>query len=239
MDSKINTILFDLDGTLLPMDDRAFMESYFRHLCEKCCPMGYAQEEFMYAVRIATVAMQENDGRKTLQQRFWQAFSGVLGKEVLRLEARLERFYAEEFHRVREVTAPNPAAAKILARLKDRGYKLVLATKPMFPKGAALTRLSWLGIDPGIFSHITSYENCRICKPEPGYYEEILQAVGSAGENCLMVGNDMAEDSRAMALGMDFYLVTDNLINRENMDTAGLRQGSFEEFCLWIDEEMQ
>ncbi|TCO80021.1 hypothetical protein [Marinisporobacter balticus] len=36
----INTILFDLDGTLLPMDLEEFTHHYLNALCKKCAPMN-------------------------------------------------------------------------------------------------------------------------------------------------------------------------------------------------------
>ena len=38
---NITTILFDLDGTLLPMDQEAFTTGYFKLLAKKLAPYGY------------------------------------------------------------------------------------------------------------------------------------------------------------------------------------------------------
>ena len=38
---NITTILFDLDGTLLPMDQEAFTTGYFKFLAKKLAPYGY------------------------------------------------------------------------------------------------------------------------------------------------------------------------------------------------------
>lgn len=37
---KITTVLFDLDGTLLPMDNDGFTKGYFKFLAKKCLLMG-------------------------------------------------------------------------------------------------------------------------------------------------------------------------------------------------------
>lgn len=37
----IDTILFDLDGTLLPMDNDIFTKSYFKGLAAELIPFGY------------------------------------------------------------------------------------------------------------------------------------------------------------------------------------------------------
>ena len=40
MNNRINTILFDLDGTLLPMD-QDILSKYIYKLAEKFAPLGY------------------------------------------------------------------------------------------------------------------------------------------------------------------------------------------------------
>ena len=36
----INTILLDMDGTLLPVDNETFTHTYFKLLCAKLMPYG-------------------------------------------------------------------------------------------------------------------------------------------------------------------------------------------------------
>ena len=43
----IHMILFDLDGTLLPMDQEVFTRAYFRRLAEKLAPRGYDPEQLV------------------------------------------------------------------------------------------------------------------------------------------------------------------------------------------------
>ena len=37
----ITTVLFDLDGTLLPMDQEVFVKDYFGRIAAKVAPAGY------------------------------------------------------------------------------------------------------------------------------------------------------------------------------------------------------
>ena len=39
---KLKAVLFDLDGTLLPMDQEVFIQSYFKHLARLLAPLGVA-----------------------------------------------------------------------------------------------------------------------------------------------------------------------------------------------------
>ena len=43
----MNTVLFDLDGTLLPMDQEAFIRLYFGALTQKFAPHGFEPEKLI------------------------------------------------------------------------------------------------------------------------------------------------------------------------------------------------
>ena len=47
----LKAVLFDLDGTLLPMDEEKFTKGYFGMLCQKLAPFGYDSEELVNAKR--------------------------------------------------------------------------------------------------------------------------------------------------------------------------------------------
>lgn len=67
----IKVILFDLDGTLLPMDQEIFVKTYFGLIAQKLAPYGYQPKELIEAVWAGTKAMVKNDGRKTNEEVFW------------------------------------------------------------------------------------------------------------------------------------------------------------------------
>lgn len=46
---KLTTILFDLDGTLLPMDNDEFTRGYFKLLAAKMAPLGYEPKRLVDA----------------------------------------------------------------------------------------------------------------------------------------------------------------------------------------------
>ena len=50
-----------------------------------------------------------------------------------------------------------------------------------------------------------------------------------------MVGNDVGEDMIARELGMQVFLLTDCLINKDNVDISQFPHGSFEELLAFID----
>lgn len=213
MKKRWSAILFDLDGALLPMDNDAFTQGYFKYLCKRF--REYDAEALVAAVWKGTKAMMNNDGTMTNEQRFWETFAGIMGPEVLRRTEEFEDFYRTDFHLAKSLTAPNPLAEEIVRRARDAADRVVLATNPLFPRCGVETRLSWIGLKPSDFDLVTTYETARFCKPSPGYYQDILNELALEPGKCLMVGNDVAEDAQAaMAMGMSAYLIGDYLINR-------------------------
>ena len=47
---SIKAVLFDLDGTLLPMDQEIFTSAYFAELTKVVCPLGVQPQDLIKAV---------------------------------------------------------------------------------------------------------------------------------------------------------------------------------------------
>ncbi|MBR3862194.1 MAG: HAD hydrolase-like protein, partial [Clostridia bacterium] len=81
----------------------------------------------------------------------------------------------------------------------------------------------------------TTYENCTYCKPSEGYYREVLAKIGCAPSECLMVGNDVTDDMvPASAVGMQVFLLTDYLINKNGADIGVYKNGGYDELLAYI-----
>jgi len=232
----VDTVLFDLDGTLLPIDQDLFVKSYFTELAKKVAPLGYDPGKLVAAVIAGTKAMAENDGSMTNSERFWDVFTGLLGPGIRKHEPVFEDFYKNEFNKVSVLASPTPKAADCVRTLKQKGYNLVLATNPLFPRVGTLARMGWAGVEPSDFSLITTYEDCRYCKPSRGYFEDIIVRIGRKPSQCVMVGNDADEDLVAADLGMDAFLLTDCLINKSGKDISRYRNGGFDELLRFINK---
>ena len=61
----IKVVMFDLDGTLLPMDQDKFVKVYFGGLGKKLEPFGYDSNKVADAVMHGVGAMIKNDGKET------------------------------------------------------------------------------------------------------------------------------------------------------------------------------
>jgi FMN phosphatase YigB (HAD superfamily) len=225
----IKTILFDLDGTLLPMDEEKFLHLYFKHLKTRLENNGHPTSLIMAAVQTGIKAMVLNDGSLTNEDCFWGSFEKVTGLGKSALESTFIQYYENEFDFVRPSTQVNPRSAEIIKICKDKGYQLVLATNPIFPSMATKKRVRWAELNFLDFDWITTYENSRYCKPGVKYFEEILKNLGRKPEECLMIGNDAQEDMISEQIGVTGFLLTDCLINRNNTDISAFKNGSTSE----------
>ncbi|MBR2889011.1 MAG: HAD family hydrolase [Oscillospiraceae bacterium] len=230
----MKTVLFDLDGTLLPLDQDVFVKAYFGGLAKKLVPYGYDPKALVAGIWAGTVAMGSNDGSMTNEEAFWKCFCGQVRPDARKDEAVFEEYYRTEFQQVRQVCGFEPRASEVIRFLKDRGCRVALATNPLFPAIATDSRVRWAGLDPADFALITTYENSTHCKPNPEYYRDILNALGETPENCIMVGNDAEEDLAAEKLGMGVFLLTDCLLNRKKLDVSGCPQGGFPELMDFL-----
>lgn len=231
----LNTILFDLDGTLLPLDLNTFIKKYMEALSAKAAPLGYEAQPFIEAVWKGTYAMVGNDGTKTNDECFWSVFWQKLGKKDPALLAAIDDFYCNDFYELNQIFQLKEDRSKLIYKLKEKGYTLVLATSPIFPLTALTARLAWIGLKTKDFDHLTHYENCRYCKPNLNYYREIMLSIDKKPGECLMVGNNIKEDCIASELGCDTYFVTDWPENKEELPYDHIKHGSWQDFCLWAD----
>ena len=230
----IKTVLFDLDGTLLPLDQDYFISCYFKSLAKAMAVHGYEPKVFIDAVLKGTAAMVTNDGSTTNEEALWQSFYKSYGRDTRSDEPLYMQFYASEFQNLKEVCGFHPMASQLVRWLREEGYGVILATNPMFPAIATHSRVRWAGLEPSDFDLVTTYENSRHSKPNIAYYRDILETMNLRPEECLMVGNDVDEDMVAENLGMKVFLLTDCLLNRRNRDISGYPQGSFPELLEYI-----
>ena len=240
MNKSYKAVLFDLDGTLLPMDQGVFTKKYFGELCRILAPTGLiTPEKTVEAIWYGTKCMVKNDGSKPNVEVFWENFSdftSIVGDNLEMIRNMCDGFYTKEFHRAKDACGENPLAKKAVELANCAGKrKVVLASNPVFPRVGHLSRISWVGLSESDFELVTAYENQRFCKPNPEYYLEICRTIGVSPSECLMVGNDEREDAKASSeAGMDCFLVTDCLIPCPDFHWEGKR-GSFAQMVEYLE----
>ncbi len=205
MHKQIQAVLFDLDGTLLDTNMNVFLPHYFKALSARMAHI-LPPDKFIACLIQASEAMIANDGRDTNQAVFEAAFFPLLGRSQQELEPIFTDFYARDFPKLRQHTRRRPEALQVVQLAFERGYKVVIATNPVFPLTAIQQRMKWAGVAGLPYDLVTSYENCRAAKPSLLYFEHILETIGQPPQACLVVG-DEDMDMVAAHLGCRTFLI--------------------------------
>lgn len=234
------TLLLDLDGTLLGNDMDRFALVYMQALANHMVSYGVIdesqQKEFAKVLWSATQKMIENNyPGATLKETFDASFYPVLGIDQEKADPVINRFYADIFPNLRHVTEYRSEAVSMIKEAIKRGYKLAIATNPLFPRVATLHRLEWAGFPANDlpFEVVTTYEDFHFAKPNPAYFAELLAYMNWPEGPVVMVGNDPYDDIHAAkSLGLPTFQVIDG---HPTDGTQTGPNGQLKDFLPWLD----
>lgn len=236
------TLLLDLDDTLLGNKMDTFIQPYMAMLSARlaaCVDPVLAARQLLIATRMMFV---NNQPDKTLEQVFDANFFPPLGVSRVQVQPIIDSFYAEDFPTLQDVTTTFPQARALVEEAARRGYRMGVATSPLFPMTAIQQRLAWAGFANGDhpFELVSSYDSFHFTKPNPAYFAEFLGRMGWPEGPVVMIGNDLSDDiSGARCFGLPVYW-----INHGQMLPAGLDRipgngpiphGRLEDFLEWLD----
>ncbi len=228
-------IMTDLDCTLLPMDQDEYIRTYVNVIAKLFYEHGFDGKEIAKATMQASYMMAKNDGSRTNEEAFEEAFKALVGERAQEAIELFNEVYKEPYDVIKAVTSVNEHAQEIVGLMREKAEFVVVATQPMFPLEAVKKRLSWTNLSADMFDDITVYDNCTFTKPNVGYYKEIMNKFGATPENTVMFGNDVNEDILpCRELSIETFLLTDGLINTKNHDISTLRRGSYHDMIEFL-----
>jgi pyrophosphatase PpaX len=163
---KVDTLLFDLDGTLIDTNELIF--SSFSHTLEKYYPGKYKREDF-----IAFIGPPLYDSFATINEEKVEEMMDVY------------RAHNHEYHDtlVKEFTG----VYETIKLLHEKGYKLGIVTSKIrstVNKGLVLTKL-----DP-FFDVVVTLDDVEQAKPHPEPVEMALKQLNSKPETAIMIGDN-------------------------------------------------
>lgn len=228
-----NTIFFDLDGTLLPLDMDAYVAKFFKLLhnidFNESISKVFTKDTMGNAFKYMMSNSHPND---TNEIAFFDSVKKQIGIEREVIEPLFKQFYENDFKQLKFATSKEPLSRKVIDVLKAKGYKIVLATNPLFPKIATKTRLKWAGLSEEDFIYISTFDNSCFSKPHLEYFKEILDKLSLDAKLCYMVGNNVDEDLCAMKLGFDAFLLTDYIIG-DIRKAPECKKGNYSDLLDW------
>jgi FMN phosphatase YigB (HAD superfamily) len=230
----MRTILFDLDGTLLPMSMEKFTKDYFTQLALHFANI-VDSKTLIHQVLEATEVMVRNTEKRSNEEVFIEHLRKLIPADINVYMEGFDNFYDTSFLKLKDSITPNPLIPKCIELLKDKGYALAIATNPLFPLKAILHRIDWSGLDYRDFMYISCFEKNCYCKPNVQFFTEVLSEIDEQPENCLMVGNDVEEDLVSKKVGLRTYLIDNNIIHRGGKIITDYR-GSYDDFYRFVKQ---
>ena len=191
---KITTLLFDMDSTIISIDEQGFSKRYFQLLHKT----HFYDVDFMFfvdtMVDITRYVMTTKIPDKFTIDTFVTEMSSKFKREPEELKTNLLDFYNRQYNQLKSYIRPARGVKKLIKNSFEKGYDVVVATTPVFPEVAIRKRLKWGGVLNFDYKLITHAENMHYSKPHEEYYIEILEKIGKKANECIMIGNEFIGD---------------------------------------------
>jgi FMN phosphatase YigB (HAD superfamily) len=186
----------------------------------------------------AVAAMFANtDVTRTLENILLDALQESVSITAEQYAEYLELFCENDLEALRPLVKGHSLSPCLVESCLARGWQVVLATNPIFPRPVIDARITWGQLEEKAFHHVTSYETAHFCKPNPAFFEEILARLQVPAGACLMVGNDTLHDLSASQVGMQTCLLTPWSIKRPGVQFKADWQGRHDELLALIAPE--
>jgi FMN phosphatase YigB (HAD superfamily) len=230
---RLTTLLFDLDGTLVTLERRGlelrFMLRAFRRFWPAIRPWRFRSAFWQAAERL-----QVHGTDQTNYQVFLETLGAHARVDLPALDRIVREFLVHDFPHLSDHFVPIQGARETLALARRLGYRVVLATNPVWPLDAVQTRLRAGGLLDFTFDFISHSEVMTCCKPDARYYRQLLERLQAQGEECLMIGNDPRKDLPAKEAGIRTFLIGTHPPD-PRMDASG----TLDDLRAWITNERE
>ena len=244
----INTLLFDLDDTLLGNDMDVFLPAYFQGLFPYLPPGADPRRTQRELINATRAMIGSTDPARVLLDVFDDCFSQGSGWPRAVWLPMFERYYAGAYKDLEALTQRRPAARAVMEWAFANHYTVIIATSPLFTEPAVRERLRWAGIADFPYALVTTNETSHFSKPHPEYFSEALARVGRRPEQALVIGNDWERDmAAAAAAGIAGFFITegqagqgatapawaDGLTGGLALEAEPVASGALDEFFAW------
>ncbi|MDD6762545.1 MAG: HAD family hydrolase [Clostridiales bacterium] len=194
---KYNTIIFDLDGTLLnTLEDLAASVNYAMREC------GFAErttdEVRRFVGNGVHVLIRRAAPKDITEEQYWDAYN------------HFEKHYAVHH---RDKTAPYDGITELLTELKKRGYSLSIVSNKIDFAVKALREEFFSGLIDVAVGDCEDTAN----KPAPDMVHKAMRQLGAEPEGCIYVGDTDVDIETAQNAEMPCISVSWGFRSREEL----------------------
>ncbi len=182
----VRILICDLDGTLV--DSAPDLTSAVNDLLAEATRPPLSE---------AAVRRMVGDGVAKLVERALAASGGV--PDARTLADYVARYLAFYEGRMTELTRPYTGAVETLSDLKSAGWRLAVCTNK--PEAPSRHLLAALGLG-GLFEAVAGGDTFTVRKPDPGHVQGVLDILGAAPGDAVMLGDSLNDVLAARAAGL-------------------------------------
>lgn len=239
---EIDTLLFDLDGTLVRMNrswiEAALMLKAMLRFVDIIPPWRLPG-----AFWRALIFSKRHQSTQVNFSVFLETFAKRAHCDVAEAERRFRMVVDHDLPKMARYFSPVPQARETILLARELGYRIVIATNPSIPHKTVTLRLEWAGLGDMIFDFVTSAENMTRCKPNPDFYHELLRKLGLPGRRCLMIGDDVIKDVPAREAGILTFILDGPAFreqaNDPHRDPRLEGWGTYRELQAWLKQSAE
>jgi FMN phosphatase YigB (HAD superfamily) len=232
------TLLVDLDNTLLRNENSVFIpaliEAFSNALSDLINP-SELPDTFLEGTR----AMIDNDQPDLLLlEVLVDVLARRTGIETSLLKDRIYKFYADDYRTLKKLTEPLTGARGMMQEAVRRGYRIAIATNPLYPLNAIEQRLEWAGFSSEWFKPdlVASFEHLHFTKPAPAFLAELLAHMGWPEGEVIAIGDDPHNDIRpAQVFGFPAFQIIPESPEWQTDPELPLGCGQPGDFFRWLD----
>ena len=232
---NVQAVFFDLDGTLVDVDMHLFVPVYLNRLTERMKELVEPACATRAMHRAVAAMFANQDADKTLETVLFEVLRDQLAMTPGQYRRCLNEFLHNDLEELRPLVVGHSLSSRLIDAARARGWQVILATNPIFPREVVDARVRWGELDGDKFHHVTTYETAHFCKPNPDFFNENLNLLQLEAERCLMVGNDTLHDLSASLVGMQTCLLTPWCIRRPKERFRADWQGRHEDLLALIE----
>jgi FMN phosphatase YigB (HAD superfamily) len=197
--------LIDLDGTLI--QEHFLLPLLAYPLLAYRLTMVFGWRNVIKNMQICRQALTNTSSSLTNYERLLETACAVAicPKDVTR--SIVENFFKKDYPKLRHFYRPITNAKDALIIARQLGYKLILATNPVWPESCVKLRLRQCGYDPQMFNYITHAEIMHSSKPQQSYFTGCLRLANTTSAATVMIGNDEYKDGVCRTANISYYSV--------------------------------
>lgn len=208
---KYDTVIFDLDGTLLnTLDDLAAADNHA--LAEFGLPLLDTDTVRQYIGRGVRNLMKKSVYGPDFEERFGK--DPVDGETFERIFQSYRSYYSEH---VNDRTAPYPGIPELVDRLKEEGCRLAVLSNKYDEAVKKLIEAHF----GDRFEIVLGQRDGVPKKPDPTAVREIMEQLGSKPERTVYVGDSDVDVRTAVNAGTGSIICTWGFRSREELTEAG------------------